>query len=125
MNITIWIIQGILAALFLMAGIMKITLAKDKLREKVGGWVDNVPGSGIKLIGLLEFAAAIGLVVPMLLDILPVLTPIAAIGLAMTMVGAMITHAVRKEYKEMLPNILFMGLAIFVAVGRLMLEPVI
>ena len=125
MDITLWIFQGVLAFAFLMAGVMKLTSSKDKLREKVGGWVDSFSAGAIKTIGFVELLGAVGLVVPMLADIQPILTPIAATGLAATMVGAMGVHLKRKETKESGINALIMALAIFVAVGRFVLVPVI
>ena len=125
MNIALWIVQGILAAMFLMAGLMKLTQPKDKIREKVGDWVDGFSASSIKLIGLLEFLGAIGLILPMALNIMPLLTPVAAIGLVLTMVGAMIVHLQRKENDKVPMNIILLALALFVVVGRLILVPVI
>jgi uncharacterized membrane protein YphA (DoxX/SURF4 family) len=125
MNITLWIIQGVLAAIFLMAGIMKATQSKEVLREKVGDWVDNMSMGTIKTIGLVEILGAIGLIAPMSLNVLPVLVPAAAIGLLLTMFGAIITHAKRKESKEMGMNFVFILLITFVIVGRTILLPTI
>lgn len=98
MNTALWIVQGLLAAMFLMAGLMKLAKSKEELKPKMGDWVDAVSTPGFKLIGLLEFLGAVGVVLPMAIDVLPILTPVAAIGLAMTMLGAMGLHIQRKEY---------------------------
>jgi uncharacterized membrane protein YphA (DoxX/SURF4 family) len=124
MNTALWIVQGLLAFMFLMAGMMKLTKSKEELKPKMGTWVDAVSTPGFKLIGLLEFLGAVGVVLPMAIGILPILTPTAAIGLALTMLGAMGLHIQRKEYDAIKKNIPLMLLALFVAIGRLVLLPV-
>lgn len=108
-----------------MAGFMKLAQPNPTLPEKLGDWVDTIPGNGMKIIGLLEIAGAAGLILPMLLDIQPMLTPVAAIGLALTMLAAMLLHLSRSEYNKILPNIVFLVLTAFAAYGRLVLVPVI
>lgn len=118
MNIVLWILQGILAAMFLMVGMMKLTKSKEEMAESMG-WVEDFSQGQIRGIGVLEIMGAMGLVLPILLGILPILTPIAAIGLSLTMVGAFLTHLRRKELVPMgVMNIVLFGMAIFVAVGR-------
>lgn len=123
MNIAIWVAQGLLAVMFLMAGFMKLTQPKEVLLEKVGGWVEGYTVSQIKMIGAVELLGAIGVVLPMLLKVLPILTPIAAIGLAVTMIAAAAVHVKRKE--SVMMNMMLLALAAFVVVGRLILVPVI
>lgn len=125
MNIAIWIAQGIIAAMFLMAGIMKMTASKAVLKEKVGGWVDSYSDNTIKTIGFVEILGAIGLILPMVLNVLPVLTVAAAGGLALTMLAAMAIHLKRKENKEMGMNVVLLLVIGFVLVGRIVLEPII
>ena len=72
----------------------------------------------MKIIGALEVAGAIGLILPWLLDIAPILTPIAALGLVLTMLGAAIVHLRRGETQMIVPNIVLGLLALFVALGR-------
>lgn len=124
MHIVLWVIQGLLGVAFLGAGITKLMNPKVKLINMFGDWVESVPGEGMKLIGFLEVAGAIGLILPMALLILPILTPIAAIGLCLTMVGAIILHVSRKEYGKLAPNIVLFILAAGVVYGRLVLLPV-
>lgn len=124
MNVALWIAQALLASMFLMAGVMKLIKPKKDLREKLGDWVDQYTSSTFKLIGLLELLGAVGLLVPIGLDILPILTPLAAIGLAMTMVGAIKIHADRKEHDKVKMNVALMTLALFIAVGRFLILPV-
>jgi uncharacterized membrane protein YphA (DoxX/SURF4 family) len=124
MNTALWIVQGLLAAMFLMAGLMKLANLKEELKPKMGDWVDAVSTPGFKLIGLLELLGAVGVVLPMAIDVLPILTPVAAIGLVMTMLGAMGLHIQRKEYDAIKKNIPLLLLALFVAVGRLIIIPI-
>ncbi len=115
MNVALWIVAGLLAAIFLMAGLMKMTQAKEKLVESMG-WVEHYEPRQIKLIGLLETLAAIGLIVPALTGILPILTPLAAIGIALVMVGAMARHLSRGNETPMVAmNLAFLLMALFVA----------
>lgn len=124
MNILLWILQGLLAAMFLMAGFLKLTQPKEDLKEKMGEWVDAVSDSNFKLIGLLEFLGAVGVVLPMAINVLPLLTPIAAMGLALTMVVAMLMHIKRKEMNKVAPNVALFILSLLVVIGRLLLVPV-
>ena len=118
MNVALWVIAGVLAAAFLMAGMMKMTQAKEKLAENMG-WVEHYEPRQIKLIGLLETLGAIGLIVPALTGILPILTPLAAIGIALVMVGAMARHLSRGNETNMVAmNMAFLLMALFVAWGR-------
>ena len=124
MNTALWIVQGLLSAMFLMAGLMKLANSKEELKPKMGDWVDVVSTPGFKLIGLLELLGAVGIVLPMAIDVLPILTPVAAIGLVMTMLGAIGLHIQRKEYDAIKKNIPLLLLALFVAVGRLIIIPI-
>jgi uncharacterized membrane protein len=123
MNIIIWITQGLLSIAFLVAGLMKITLPKDKLRGKIGDWVDDYKATPIKLVGLTEVLGALGLILPMIFNILPVLTPIAACGLVLSMIGAVQIHLRRKEIID--ANVVLLIMAGFVAIGRFYIVPVI
>lgn len=120
MNIALWIVQGILAAAFLMAGGMKLSQPKEKLATNMA-WVEDFAPNTIRLIGGLEVLGAIGLILPMALGILPVLTGVAAIGLVLSMIGAAVTHIRRGEMPMLAPNAVLGLLAAFVAVGRLFL----
>jgi uncharacterized membrane protein YphA (DoxX/SURF4 family) len=125
MNIALWIVQGLLALVFLMGGFMKASKSKDSLKERGRSmdWVDDFSDGQVRLIGILEVLGAIGLILPGLTDILPILTPLAAVGLALTMVGAAITHLRRGEYSIIVMNLVLMALALFIAYGRFVLLP--
>jgi hypothetical protein len=119
MNIALWIIAGLLAAAFLAGGALKLILPKERLAVTPGGgWVEDFSARTVKAIGVLEVLAAAGLVLPAALDIAPVLVPLAAVGLVLLMVGAMITHLRRHEAKPIMVNLAYLALAGFVAWAR-------
>lgn len=120
MNLAIWIVQGLLAVMMLAAGMFKIATPREKLSEKFR-WAKTWTDGNVKLLGLAEVLGAAGLILPGLLHVLPVLTPIAGICLAILMVGAVKVHADLKEPTT--PAVVPLLLAIFVAVGRLVLVP--
>jgi uncharacterized membrane protein len=120
MTIAVWIVSGILAALYLFAGFSKVTQPREKLLKNFP-YVETVGVTQTRVIGVLEILGAIGLIVPALTGILPVLTTIAAIGLVLVQVGAIIVHVIRKEASKSLPmNLGLLLAAAFVAVGRLL-----
>lgn len=119
MNIFLYILQFGLAGMFLMVGAMKLMKPKEQLAMKMG-WVNDYSQGQIRGIATLELLAAVGLVVPYLTGIVPVLTPLAAIGIVLLMLGAMKTHARRGE-RMMLPmNLMILAAAAIVAIGRFM-----
>jgi uncharacterized membrane protein YphA (DoxX/SURF4 family) len=116
-NIALWIVAGLLAAMFLLAGGMKIAMPKEKLLP-IMQWAKSWSEPQLKALGTVEVLGAIGVIAPRALNIAPVLTPIAAVGLAIVMAGATITHARMKDYQGIgMPAILLI-LAIVVAAGR-------
>ncbi|MEU0352749.1 DoxX family protein [Streptomyces sp. NPDC006237] len=117
MNVFLWIVQAVLAAMFAMAGVMKSTQPKDKLAEKLP-WVADFSPATVRFIGIVELAAALGLILPAATGIAPVLTPLAATGLAVVMLLAAITHARRKENGAIVFNTVLLVLAALVAWGR-------
>ncbi|MBK5268587.1 MAG: DoxX family protein [Acidimicrobiia bacterium] len=101
-----------------MAGIMKMTQTKEKLAENMG-WVEHYKTRAIRLIGLLEALGAIGLILPAVTNILPILTPLAVIGIALVMVRAMSRQLSRgNETQMVVMNMTFLLMALFVAWGR-------
>ena len=117
MNTVLWVLQVVLAVAFLAAGAMKATKPKSELAGQMG-WVDDFSANGVKAIGVLEVLAAVGLVLPWALDVAPVLTPLAALGLVLMMVGAAVVHARRGEAQMIAVNVVLGVLAAVVAVGR-------
>lgn len=118
MNVVLWVIAGLLALVFLAAGLMKIVQPREKLVASGQGWAGDYPQGVIKLIGALEVSAAIGLIVPALLDVATILVPLAASGLVLLMVGAIITHARRREFALVMANFVLLILAAVEAWGR-------
>jgi len=119
MNTTLWIIQGLLATMFTMAGIMKSTQPIDKLVKSGLVWTERFSVSTVRQIGVSEFLGAVGLILPLWLNMLPILTPIAASGLAIVMILAIFHHLKHKEYKAIIFNLVLFSLAAFVAYERL------
>ncbi|WP_330275673.1 DoxX family protein [Lentzea sp. NBC_00516] len=116
MNLAVWIVSGVLAALYLMAGFTKLAKTKQDLQaEPRMSWAGDFTEGQVKGIGAVEVAGAIGLVLPWLTGIAPILTPIAAIGLALVQVGAAITHIRRGEGATVPINLVLCALAVFVA----------
>ncbi|MFI6624659.1 DoxX family protein [Streptomyces sp. NPDC050528] len=117
MNVFLWIVQAVLAAMFAMAGVMKSIQPTDKLAGQLP-WTADFSQGTVRFIGIVEFAAALGLILPPATDIAPVLTPLAATGLIVVMVLAAITHARRKEPSAIAFNAVLLILAALVAWGR-------
>ncbi|MBP6732690.1 MAG: DoxX family protein [Chitinophagales bacterium] len=116
MNIALWIAQGILAV-FVLAGFMKATTPRLKLAEKMPWALDYNDGM-VKFIGISQILGGLGVVLPWLTGIATWLTPLAAAGLALVMALAAIYHVRKGEYKEIIINMVFMSLALFVVYGR-------
>lgn len=120
MSVVVWVVTGLLAALFLMAGAMKLAKSKAQLLENASmGWVADFSPAVLKLVGLAEVAGAAGLILPGAFDVATWLVPTAAIGLAVVMAGAVITHLRRIEYPNMVVNLVLLALAVFVAIERI------
>jgi len=117
MNTALWIVQGILAATYILAGIMKATQPVEKLGKRMT-WVPRYTPVMVRFIGVTELLGGIGLVLPWLTGILPVLTPLAACGLGLIMILAAFEHIRYKEMKEVIFNIVILAMCAFVAYGR-------
>ncbi len=111
----IWIISSLLTFTFLMTGFIKLVKSKNDLKHMGMNYVDDLSQGQLRVIGVLEILGAIGLILPRLLNILPVLSFFAGIGLALVMIGAAITHARRGEYPMIMMNFVLFSLAVFVA----------
>jgi uncharacterized membrane protein YphA (DoxX/SURF4 family) len=122
MNVAVWVVQILLALAFGMTGFMKITQPREKLQANMK-WVEDFAPNTVKGIGTLEALAAIGLILPFLTGILPILTPLAAAGLVLVMVGAIITHIRRGEAPFTVVNLVLLLLAAFVVYGRFVAVP--
>ena len=118
MDIALWVAQGILAAVMAMVGIAKLAKPREELLDKMA-FVEDFTDGPVKTIGALEVLAAIGLILPGVTGIAPVLVPVAAIGVALIQTGAVIVHARRSETRELVGNLVFIAIAVFIAWGRL------
>ncbi len=119
MNLALWIVAGLLAAAYLVAGIGKLIVPREKLATAPGaGWVEEFGPGAIRGIGVLELLAAVGLILPAVLDIVPVLVPLAATGLVALMTGAVFIRIRRRETKPMIADLAYVALAGLVAWGR-------
>lgn len=118
-NVALWVIQAILALGFVFGGLSKIVQPKEKLAEKFRWfWVNDFSAGAVKLIGAAEVAGGIGIVLPALLNIAPLLTPIAGISLAILMSGALVVHLRRKENSEAVAPLVLVFVFLFIAYGR-------
>lgn len=121
MNTALWIVSGLLASAYLAVGGMKIVMSTKQLANNpnMAAIADGLSSPSIKAIGAVEVAGALGLILPWLTGIGPILTPVAALGLVALQLGAMVFHGRRNEFKQWPVNLLFAGFAAFVAWGRL------
>lgn len=123
LHIALWVVQGLLAAAFGMAGFMKITAPIEQLAQNGMSFVTHYQTGTVRLIGITEILAALGLILPSALRILPKLTPLAALGLSVVMVLATQYHVSNNE--ESLPSIILFALTVFVAWGRFIKAPIL
>ncbi|GAA2734007.1 DoxX family protein [Pedococcus aerophilus] len=117
MNTFVWVLQVLLALVFLLTGVLKLVQPREKLREQMR-WVDGFSQEAIRGIGAAEVAGALGLVLPGWLDVLTWLTPLAAAGLVLVMIGAIATHLRLKEWPMVAGNAVLAVLALVVAWAR-------
>jgi uncharacterized membrane protein YphA (DoxX/SURF4 family) len=119
MNIALWIIQGLLAALFLFAGGTKLIMPIEEMTKDM----PTMPGLFLRFIGVCEIFGALGLVLPWLTRIQPWLTPLAAAGLVIIMIGAVVITIVTMGFVMAILPLVTGILAAFVAYGRWRLTP--
>lgn len=117
MEVLLWVLQGALAVAIGGAGLMKLVKSRRELATRMA-YVEDFTDTQVKLIGGVEVAAALGVVLPAATGILPTLTPIAAVGIILLMLGAMATHIRRREFPALVPNIILALMAAVVAWGR-------
>jgi len=118
MNIILWIIQILLAAIFITLGLAKAVVPMETLRKAMD-WVNDFEPRKVRIIGILETLGALGLFFPGLYAIHELIIPLAASGLAILMIFAAITNFNRGERNELITNIVLFILASFIVVGRL------
>ncbi len=121
LNLALWIGAGILAVVFVVAGSTKVFVPKERLAGLGGAasrWVEDFSPGALKAIGVIEFLAAVGLIVPAALGIAPVLVPLAATGAVLLFAGAVIMRLRRGERATIIGDVVYLALAAFVAWGR-------
>lgn len=125
MNIVLWIVTGALAIAFGIGGATQIIFTKERYRSIASSqhWVDDFDAGHIKAIGTIKVIGVIGMVVPPLVGILPILSPIAACGLMLVMSGAATTRFRRSEWGLMAGDVAYLLAFAFVAWGRFSLAP--
>lgn len=118
MSIVLWVIQGLVALAFLLAGFMKTFMPLENLKKNMA-WVNNVPAAFVRFIGVAEILGAIGLILPLATGIAPWLTIAAAVGLVVVMLSASAFHASRREFSSIGMNVVLLLMALVIVVGRL------
>ncbi len=123
LHITLWIAQVLLAGMFIMSGFMKVSQPIDQLSQMLP-WASQVPAGLVRFIGISEVLGGLGLILPSLLRIKPVLTVWAALGLATVMVFALLFHISRGEFSAIGMNLVIALIALFIAWGRTKKAPI-
>jgi hypothetical protein len=120
-NIALWTVAGLLAVAYVGGGGLKIIMSKERIAASrpAAAWVEDYRPGSIKAIGALEVLGGLGLVLPPLVGVATGLVPLAALGLAMIMVGAAATRISRREYKVLVADLTYLALIAFVLWGRL------
>lgn len=118
-NTALWICQALLSGLFTLSGVLKATKSERWLVSHGNTGVDGLPPPLIRFIGLAELAGAVGLILPWVLGIAPILTPLAALCLGLIMPPAAVIHWYRHEGRNVAINFAVLAVCAFVAYGRL------
>src|SRR5690348_8149801 len=117
MGTALWIVQALLAAIFLITGTIKLTQPREKMAAGPMRWAADVTDRQFRAIGAVEVLGAIGIILPAALGIASFLTPLAAAGLVLVMVGAIRTHVRYAETDRLIVPVVVLALALIVAVG--------
>ena len=118
MNVVLWVVAGLLAALNLVSGLVKVSQPREKLAAGQMGWAGDMSDGTVNMIGMTEILGAIGLILPLATGIATLLTPLAAVGLVVIQLGAVVVHVRRGEGKTVPFNVVLVLLGAFVAIGR-------
>jgi hypothetical protein len=120
MDTAITVAQVLLTLLFTSGGLFKLAMPYAKFAKMpFQAWANDFKPEHIRLIGALELSAAAGMFVSLFVPSMTALTPFIAAGMALVMSGAMATHLRRSEYLNMVGNLTWLGLALFLAYGTL------
>jgi uncharacterized membrane protein YphA (DoxX/SURF4 family) len=118
MNTITWILTAVLAVVFTISGFAKSTMSRDRLIASGQTGIAPFPMPLVRIVAVCELLAVAGLFVPWLTETARVLTPLAAVGLSIVMIGAATSHASLKEPKSAAANTILLALAAFVAASR-------
>lgn len=118
MEIALWVVAGLLAAIMLVGGVVKAVQPREKLLSSGITWAEDYSDHAVRLIGIEELLGAIGLALPAMLDIAPILVPIAATCLALLMAGASVVHLRRGEQSAIRIPLALLVAAAFAGSGR-------
>ncbi len=119
MNLALWIAAGLLSLVALAGGVSKTFVPKAKLAAHDGGrWTEDASVGFVRTLGVLELLAALGLILPAVVDIAPVMVPVTAVCWVALMIGAMITHGRLGQFPLVMLNLAYLALAAFIAWGR-------
>ena len=125
MNIALWIVAGVMATVLLVST-LKMVVPRERMAAMGGAgteWVLDFSPGALRIIGALELLAVAGLILPAVLDIAPVMVPVTAVCVALLFTGAVIMRLRRGEKLTVLPDLVYLALAVFLAWGRFVLEP--
>lgn len=122
LHIALWVVQVALALAFGMIGVTKLTTSEADLIQQSGELIEKYGVGLIRFIGIAEVLGALGLILPAALRILPILTPLASLGLAIIMGLATAFHASKEE--PVVTQLVFLALALFVFWGRIKKAPI-
>ncbi len=119
MNVTLWIMAGVLAVGALVSGSTKVFVPLEKLSQRESAaWTRNASPALVRSLGVLEIMASVGLILPAVVDIAPVMVPITATCWVVLMIGATITHGRLGQWKLALVTLAYLAIAALIAVGR-------
>ena len=119
MDIGLWIVAAALALLFVASGASKLTLSRGALVAKGYAWAEDFTDGQVRLIGVLEVLGGVGLLLPPAIGVAVGLSPLAALGLALLMAGAVVVHVRRREIAHLAVPLVLALLPAALAVLRL------
>ena len=120
MDTAIKVIQVFLAVAFTVGGLAQIVVPHAKYAQlRAQGWAHEFQPWHVKLIGFLKVCAGVGMIAALFLPSMTMLMALGAVGIALVMAGAIATHLRRAEYPNIIGNVVYLGLALFVAYGTL------
>lgn len=118
MEIVAWVLQVLLGLLFVYHAYILLAPNPEQLRQRGMTWVIEIPAALRVFAGAAEGLAGLGLILPWATGVLPWLTPLAALGLVLLMAGAVVVHIPRREYPNIVLNLVLLVLAAAVAYVR-------